>query len=89
MRVCEAWLLMSWLSMTSYSTVGIVSSSPDKRHQASVKELLEAGKVVPVIHRRYPLSEVPDALRYLEEEHTKGKIVIAVPQPIMNAEVQA
>ncbi|MBI1744631.1 zinc-binding dehydrogenase, partial [Candidatus Acetothermia bacterium] len=41
-------------------------------------ELCEAGKVVPVIDRRYPLSEVPEALRYLGEGHVKGKVVITV-----------
>jgi NADPH:quinone reductase-like Zn-dependent oxidoreductase len=39
-------------------------------------ELMKAGKVIPVIDRRYGLSEVPDALRYLEEGHARGKIVI-------------
>jgi NADPH:quinone reductase-like Zn-dependent oxidoreductase len=39
-------------------------------------DLMAAGKVRPVIDRRYPLSQVPDALRYLEEGHARGKIVI-------------
>ena len=43
-----------------------------------VKELLEAGKVKPVIDRRYPLSEVAEALRYYGEGHAKGKVVITV-----------
>ena len=47
---------------------------------ALLKELLEAGKVVPVIDRRYPLSEVPEAIRYLEEGHARGKVVITVDQ---------
>jgi NADPH:quinone reductase-like Zn-dependent oxidoreductase len=45
---------------------------------AFVKELIEAGRVAPVIDRRHPLSEVPEALRYLEEGHARGKIVITV-----------
>ena len=45
-----------------------------------MKELLEAGKVKPVIDRCYPLSEVPEALRYLEEGHARGKVVITVAQ---------
>jgi NADPH:quinone reductase-like Zn-dependent oxidoreductase len=43
-----------------------------------MKELLEAGKVVPVIDRRYPLSETAEAMRYLEKGHAQGKIVITV-----------
>jgi NADPH:quinone reductase-like Zn-dependent oxidoreductase len=43
-----------------------------------IKELLEAGKVVPMIDRRYPLSETAEALRYLEEGHARGKVVITV-----------
>ena len=43
---------------------------------ADLKELIEAGKLVPVIDSSYPLSEVPEALRYFGEGHHKGKIVI-------------
>jgi len=43
-----------------------------------LKELIEAGKVSPVIDRTYPLSETPEAIRYLEEGHARGKVVIAV-----------
>jgi NADPH:quinone reductase-like Zn-dependent oxidoreductase len=45
---------------------------------AFLKELLEAGKVTPVIDRRYTLSEVPEAIRYLEEGHARGKVVITL-----------
>jgi NADPH:quinone reductase-like Zn-dependent oxidoreductase len=43
-----------------------------------LKELIESGKVAPVIDRTYPLSQVPEAIRYLEEGHARGKVVIAV-----------
>ena len=43
-----------------------------------LKELIERGKVTPVIDSRYPLSKVPDAVRYFEEGHARGKIVITV-----------
>jgi len=43
-----------------------------------IKELLEAGKVVPVIDRRYPLSECAEAFRYLKEGHALGKVVITL-----------
>ena len=43
-----------------------------------LKELIEAGKVTPVIDRTYPLTEAPQAIRYVEEGHARGKIVITV-----------
>jgi NADPH:quinone reductase-like Zn-dependent oxidoreductase len=43
-----------------------------------LKDLLEAGKIVPVIDRRYPLEEVAEALRYHEEGHAQGKVVIVI-----------
>jgi len=45
-----------------------------------IKELLEAGKVVPVIDRCYPLAETAEAIRYLETGHARGKVVITVAQ---------
>jgi len=45
-----------------------------------IKELIEAGKVVPVIDKIYPLSEVPEAIRYLETGHARGKVIITVEQ---------
>jgi len=45
---------------------------------AYLKDLLETGQVVPVIDKRYPLHEVPEAIRYLEGGHARGKVVITV-----------
>lgn len=45
-----------------------------------LKGLIEAGKVTPVIDRSYPLAETADALRYVEEGHVRGKVVITVDQ---------
>ena len=53
---------------------------PNPKDLPLLKELLETGKVVPVIDKRYSLSEVPDALRYFGEGHAKGKVVITVVQ---------
>jgi NADPH:quinone reductase-like Zn-dependent oxidoreductase len=44
----------------------------------TLKELIEAGKVTPVIDRMYPLSETAAAMRYLEAGHARGKVVITV-----------
>ena len=43
-----------------------------------LKDLIESGKVRPVIDRTYPLNETADAMRYLEEGHARGKVVITV-----------
>ncbi len=54
-------------------------SMPDKKNQMVVlKELLEAGKITPIIDRTYSLSEVPEAIRYLEGGHAQGKVIITV-----------
>jgi NADPH:quinone reductase-like Zn-dependent oxidoreductase len=59
--------------------LGLNAYEPNKIEDlAFLAELFEAGKVVPVIDRRFPLSEVPEALRYLEEEPHLGKVVITV-----------
>jgi NADPH:quinone reductase-like Zn-dependent oxidoreductase len=54
----------------------VVAEGPNKG-LANLKELIEAGKLVPIVDRTYQLSEVPEALRYFGEGHHKGKIVIA------------
>jgi NADPH:quinone reductase-like Zn-dependent oxidoreductase len=46
----------------------------------ALRELMDAGKVTPVIDRCYSLIEVPEAIRYLEEGHARGKVVITVGQ---------
>jgi NADPH:quinone reductase-like Zn-dependent oxidoreductase len=52
----------------------------NKEDLAVMCELMAAGKVTPVIDRRYSLSEVPEAVRYLEAGHARGKVVIALEQ---------
>jgi NADPH:quinone reductase-like Zn-dependent oxidoreductase len=51
-----------------------------KEDLATMSELMEAGKVKPVIDRTYPLSQAPEAIRYLEQGHARGKVVITVGQ---------
>jgi len=61
--------------------VGLMPTmKPNKKDLVFVKELLETGKVKPVIDRRYPLNETAEAIRYLETGHARGKVVIAVAQ---------
>ena len=67
-----------WLSITGSKKMRTVMTKINKKDLALMKELLEAGKVIPVIDRRYSLSEVPEAIGYLEEGHAQGKVVITV-----------
>lgn len=53
-----------------------VGMKSNKKDLIFIKDLLESGKVVPVIDRRYPLNETAEAIRYLEEGHALGKVVI-------------
>jgi NADPH:quinone reductase-like Zn-dependent oxidoreductase len=58
--------------------LGTFISSENHEDMLVLKELIEAGKVTPVIDRTYPLREVPEAIRYLVEGHARGKVVISV-----------
>jgi len=51
---------------------------PDKNSFLALKELLETEKIKPVIDKRYKLSEVAEALKYMGEGHTRGKIVVNI-----------
>ena len=51
---------------------------PSQESLAALRALCESGEITPVIDRTYPLSEVPEAIRYLEEEHARAKIAITV-----------
>ena len=70
-------LLGPWFSMTESKKMGLLLHKPNKG-LAFMKELFEAGKFVPVIDKRYPLTEVAEALRYYGEGQVKGKIVITL-----------
>jgi NADPH:quinone reductase-like Zn-dependent oxidoreductase len=53
-------------------------ATPKAEDLRALRELIEEGSVMPVIDRTYPLSEVPDAIRYVEQGHARGKVVITV-----------
>jgi len=74
----QALLLGPWISMTGSKKVGSLNGKPNQKDLIFMNELLEAGKVVPVIDKRFPLSEVAEAFRYFGEGHAQGKIVITV-----------
>ena len=68
----------SWMSKKGGRKMGGVAAKRSQKDLAVLKELLEARKIVPVIDRRYPLSEAAEALLYLGEGHARGKVVIAI-----------
>jgi pentatricopeptide repeat protein len=77
--ILQAFLLGPLISMTGNKKMGIVMWKPNNKEDLAIlEELFEAGKVVPIIDRRYPLSETAEALQYLEEGHARGKIVITL-----------
>jgi NADPH:quinone reductase-like Zn-dependent oxidoreductase len=65
---------------SSRKYVGIIAKG-SKEDLTILSDLMAAGKVTPVIDRTYPLSETPEALRYLEEGHARGKVVITMEPP--------
>ncbi len=77
--IFQALFLGPLISMTGSKKMGLMAWKPNKKEDLDfIIELIEAGKVVPVIDRCYPLSEVAEALRYFEEGHPRGKVVIIV-----------
>jgi NADPH:quinone reductase-like Zn-dependent oxidoreductase len=80
-RFLQAMLVGPLISMTGGEKLGTLGwAKPNRGDFVFMAELLETGKVVPVIDRCYPLSEVPQALQYYGDGHTKGKIIITVEQ---------
>jgi NADPH:quinone reductase-like Zn-dependent oxidoreductase len=76
--IFQILLLGPWIRRTTGKKTRLLVVQSNLRDLVFMTELYEAGKVVPVIDRRYPLSEVPEALRYLGEGHAQGKVVITL-----------
>jgi NADPH:quinone reductase-like Zn-dependent oxidoreductase len=77
-QILQAVLLGRLLSLIGRRKMCMFMAKIDRKDLVVMKDLLEAGKVVPVIDRRYPLGEAAEAVRYLEEGHARGKVVITV-----------
>ena len=75
-RIIKALVLSPFVSqkMASFTV------KPNKEDLRFLTELIESGKLTPVIDRTYSLSETPEAIRYLESGHARGKVVILMPR---------
>jgi NADPH:quinone reductase-like Zn-dependent oxidoreductase len=77
-QIFESLLLARFLSRMGRKKARFFIASINRENLTFLKDLVEAGKVKPVIDRRYPLSDAADALRYLEQRHAQGKVVLTV-----------
>ena len=77
-QIFQAMLMGRWMSKTGGKKMGAVMAKINQNDLAFLTELLEAGKIKPIIERCYPLSEAAEALRYLGAGHVRGKIVLTM-----------
>lgn len=80
-QIFQAMLLGPFLSLNGKQTFGNLYAVPNRNDLIYINELVEAGTVTPVIERCYPLNELPEALKYLEAGHARGKIIITISTP--------
>jgi NADPH:quinone reductase-like Zn-dependent oxidoreductase len=73
-QVIKAMALSPFVSQRLVAVLG----TPNSKDLGVLKGLIEAGAITPVIDRTHPLREVPDAIRYVETRHARGKVVITV-----------
>lgn len=75
----QAMLLGSFMSRKGGKKMGSLGiAKVNQKDLIYLGELLETGKIAPVIDRRYPLSEIVAAFRYIEDSHAQGKVVITM-----------
>jgi NADPH:quinone reductase-like Zn-dependent oxidoreductase len=77
-QLTQVMILGPWYSKAGGQKMGNLLAKPNKQDLTFMKELLETGKVKPVIDRCYPLNKTVEAVRYLEEGHAQGKVVITM-----------
>ena len=80
LQLFQAALQGQQTSKVGGQKTNVVSLVPSQKDLNFLKELLESGKIVPIIDRCYPLSKTANAFWYFEKEHAKGKVVIMVKQ---------
>lgn len=76
----QVFFLGSLVGRSQGKRLRVLAVPQNQKQLAEVTEMIEAGKIVPVIDRRYPLHEVPDALRYVGEGRALGKVIITISE---------
>jgi len=76
-QVFQPMLLGPWLSTGGRKMINL-AMKPNKNDLTFVKDLIEVGKVKPVVDKCFPLSEVPEALRYYGQGRSRGKVVVTM-----------
>jgi len=79
-QIFQAMLLGSLLSREGGRRLSGLTAQPKQQDLLTMKELIESGKVTPVIDHCYPFTETIEAFRYLGEGHARGKVVIKFQQ---------
>jgi NADPH:quinone reductase-like Zn-dependent oxidoreductase len=74
----QTLLLGRWIRKTMHKNIRLLAVQPNRKDLIAITELCEAGKIIPVIDRIYPLEKVPEALQHLGQGRAKGKVVISV-----------
>lgn len=77
-RLLQILILGPWIRRVTGKDLRILGVQPNRKDLETITELCVTGQVVPIINRRYPLSEVPEALRSVGEGRARGKVVITV-----------
>jgi NADPH:quinone reductase-like Zn-dependent oxidoreductase len=77
-RFFQVMMFGSWISRISRRTVQCLAAKPNQDDLLVLKDLIEAEKIRPYVDRCYPLSEVPEAIRFLEQRQVRGKIAIRI-----------
>jgi NADPH:quinone reductase-like Zn-dependent oxidoreductase len=77
-QMFQAMTVGAWISKTSSKKMGSFLQRANQHDLVFLKELLETGKVNPVIDRQYKLSDVREAFEYFEQGHAQGKVVITI-----------
>ncbi len=77
-RLFQELILGPRLFRNSNKQIAVITTTANQKDLIFIKELIEKGKLKPVIDRCYPLSEVPEAFRYYARGHARGKVMITV-----------